>query len=415
MSISLFRQEAVDHQRFRIWGEVTLALPVSYAVVTTFVALSVVAGALFIGTQSYARKEHAAGFLVPTAGIARVMPPRLGTITAVAIGEGQHIERGAVLLTVTDAETSEHGENIDTAKADELHMQGGHLKDQIAFERQKSQLEGQRLQSQLDNAEDEISELGHQQRIQADRIEIARRQLTGAVELAGEGYLSQVEMRRRQDAYLAEQQSQSSLATERAAKQAELAELQDTLRQLPIATEQRISQLEAAIAENETHLKEIEGQRGYQLLAPISGRVSALQAWVGKTADPKIPVLSIIPDGAVLEAELLVPARAIGFIARGQTVHISYDTFPFEQFGFARGAVLAVSHTLLRPEEIVGPVLLREPSYPVDVALDRQTMRAYGAELQLEPDLQLQADIVSERRSLLAWLLDPLVSVWRRS
>ena len=46
---------------------------------------------------------------------------------------------------------------------------------------------------------------------------------------------------------------------------------------------------------------------------------------------------------------------------------------------------------------------------------ERQTIRAYGAELPLEPDLVLQADIVAERRSLISWLLDPLLSVWRRS
>jgi membrane fusion protein len=415
MTVSLFRQEAIDHQRFRIWGEVALALPTSYALVTSFIALCVLAAALFIGTQTYARKEHAAGFLVPTAGIARITTPRPGTITAVSVSEGQHVERGAALLTVTDAQTSEHGENIDAAKAVDLHTQRDHLNDQIDFEQQKSQLEGQRLRSQIENAGEEISALGRQQTIQAERIEIARLQLSGAIDLADKGYLSKVEMRRRQDAYFAEQQSQSVLANERASKQAELSELRDTLRQLPIATAQRISQIEASIAEIDTRLKDIDGQRGYQLLAPISGRVSALQAWVGKTADPKLPVCSIVPDGAVLDAELLVPARAIGFIARGQTVHISYDTFPFEQFGFARGTVRAVSHTLLKPEEIVGPVLLREPSYPVEVALERQTMRAYGAELRLEPDLQLEADIVSERRSLLSWIFDPLLSVWRRS
>jgi len=94
MSPRLFRQEAIDHQRFRIWGEVALALPKSYALVTGFIALSVFAMALFVTTHSCARKEHAARFLVPTEGIARVSPPRDGTIIAVYVSEGQHVERG---------------------------------------------------------------------------------------------------------------------------------------------------------------------------------------------------------------------------------------------------------------------------------------------------------------------------------
>jgi membrane fusion protein len=415
MSPQLFRQEAIDHQRFRIWGEVVLALPRSYALVTGFIAISVFVIALFVATHSYARKEHAAGFLVPIEGIARVIPPRDGTIIAVHVQEGQHVERGAPLLTVTDAETSDRGENIDDAKADRLREQRDRLTDQIRLEREKSHTEEERLRSQIAGASTEIAALARQQSIQRERVEIARRQLAGAVELANKGYLSQVEMRRRQDAHLAEIQNESSLAKEIAGKQTELAEQQNAVQQLPITTAQRVAQLEASIAELGVHLKEIEGRRGYLLSAPITGRVSALQAWVGKLADPKVPALAIVPDGDVLEAELLVPARAIGFISPGQTVHISYDTFPFQQFGFARGNVRTVSRTLLKPDEMVGPMLLREPSYRVAVALELQTIRAYGAELPLEPDLQLEADIMFDRRTLLAWILDPLLSAWERS
>jgi membrane fusion protein len=415
MSPQLFRQEAIDHQRFRIWGEVALSLPRSYAPVTSFIALSVLAMVLFVATHSYARKEHAVGFLVPTGGIARVSPPRDGTIIAVHVSEGQHVERGAPLLTVTDAETSDRGENIDDAKADRLREQSDRLNDQIRLEREKSHAEEQRLQSQIAGASTEIAALTRQQVIQRERVEIAHQQLVGAVELANKGYLSRVEMRRRQDAHLAEIQSESSLAKELTAKQTELSQLQNALQQLPIATAQRVAQLEGSIAELNVRLKEIEGRRGYLLSAPIAGRVSALQAWVGKLAEPKMPALSIVPDGDVLEAELLVPARAIGFVSSGQTVQISYDTFPFQQFGFARGSVRTVSRTLLKPDEMVGPMLLREPSYRVAVALERQTIRAYGTELPLEPDLQLEADILFDRRTLLAWILDPLLSAWERS
>jgi membrane fusion protein len=413
--MSLFRQEAIDHQRFRIWGEVAVALPSSFALVTTFVALSVLAAAVFIATHNYARKEHATGFLVPTEGIARIMPPRNGTITAVHVSEGQHVDRGARLLTVSGAETSDRGENIDEAKLARLREQRDRLMEQVRLEQQKSGSEEQRLQSQIEGQRDEIAALARQQTIQIERIEIARRQVSGAVELAGKGYLSQVELRRRQDAHLAEMQNERSLAKELAGKQTALSQSENALHQLPIATSQRVSQLEASVAEIEVRLKEAEGRRGYLLSAPISGRVSALQAWVGKLADPRIPTLSIVPDGDVLEAELMVPARAIGFVAPGQSVHISYDTFPFQQFGFARGTVRTVSHTLLKPDEIVGPVILHAASYRVGVSLERQTMQAYGAELPLEPDLQLQADILFERRTLLAWILDPLLSAWRRS
>src|SRR5689334_9104510 len=134
MSMQLFRQEAIDHQRYKIWSEGTLSLPRSYALVSGFLALSVLVMTLFIATHSYARKEHAAGFLISTQGISRIMPPRDGTITAVQVSEGQHVERGAPLLTVTDAETSDSGDNIDDAKAKGLREQRDHYKDQILLQ-----------------------------------------------------------------------------------------------------------------------------------------------------------------------------------------------------------------------------------------------------------------------------------------
>ena len=258
----------------------------------------------------------------------------------------------------------------------ELQAQRDRLRDQIGLEREKSQLEARQLQSQIATARQEISEFRRQETIQADRIEIARQQLSGALELAAKGYLSRVELRSRQDAHLAEQQSESALAKERLAKEAELSGLQDKLQQLPIATAERAARTEAEIAEIETRLKDVDRERGYQLRAPIAGRVSALQAWVGKSADPRLPVLSIVPEGDVLKAELLVPARAIGFCRQWSNRPNQLRHFPFQQFGFARGTVRSVSRTLLKPDEIVGPALVREASYRVEVALERQTIQS---------------------------------------
>jgi membrane fusion protein len=56
-------------------------------------------------------------------------------------------------------------------------------------------------------------------------------------------------------------------------------------------------------------------------------------------------------------------------------------------------------------------MVLKEPSYRVVARLERQTITAYGGEVALRPDMSLKADIVFDRRSLIAWLFDPLLSV----
>jgi membrane fusion protein len=413
MQVSLFRREAAEHQRTKIFGEAMLALPVSYAATTGFLSLFVAALICFISVGTYARREHVSGFLVSTLGIAKIMPPRPGIIVAVHVTEGQMVQQGAPLLTVSAEQTTDLGEGADRSKLQALRDQGARLREQIALQRDKAEMVDARLRDVIDGLSTEVAALQAARQTQLKRVELARQEIAAILETVAKGYISQLELKRRQDNYLAQRQSEESLGREIAAKAGELGQRKRELQQLPVDTADQVSRLEADVSAVEMRLLETDEHRAYLLKAPLSGRVSALQAWVGKTAEPAIPQLSIVPEGTALLGELLVPARAIGFVTPGQAVRLSYDTFPYQQFGLADGLVETVSHTLLKPDELIGPALVKEPSYRISVALQRQSITAYGREIPLQPDMQLKADILFERRTLIAWLLDPLFAAMR--
>jgi membrane fusion protein len=76
------------------------------------------------------------------------------------------------------------------------------------------------------------------------------------------------------------------------------------------------------------------------------------------------------------------------------------------------GRVLAVSRTVLMDADMTAPIQLREPAYKVVAALDRQEIEvADGRAAALQPDMLLRADIVLERRRLVAWLFEPFLRV----
>jgi membrane fusion protein len=169
--------------------------------------------------------------------------------------------------------------------------------------------------------------------------------------------------------------------------------------------------LRASAAELDGRLAETAGRHAYLVRAPVAGRISALQARIGLAADPAIPLLAIVPTGDELTAELMVPARAIGFVEPGQAVRLAYEAFPYQRYGLHAGRVTTVSHNLLRPAELVSPVSTSEPSYRVTVALDRQTVEAFGRSFPLGADMTLKADIVFDRRSLFEWMFEPVFSL----
>ena len=118
-----------------------------------------------------------------------------------------------------------------------------------------------------------------------------------------------------------------------------------------------------------------------------------------------------MPIDDVLKAVLLVPTRAFGFVKAGQQTRIRFDAFPYQRFGLFEGEVTHAANSILLPGEVEMPITIQEPVYRVEVALGKQEIRAYGNSVPLQPGMILSADVVLEQRSLLNWLLEPILSL----
>ena len=285
------------------------------------------------------------------------------------------------------------------------------LDKQIAREQDRSTSEHERLTAVIGGLETEIKRLQSEITTQIERIRISERLVAATTELHAKGDMTDIEFSRRQLDALEQHQNLDALGQQLAARQNNLIEARSNLQQLPVATAEKIQNLRTELSDAEQRIAQFNGRRAYVLRAPTAGRVSTLQATVGQFADPKSLQMEIVPADSALEAELFVPTRAIGFVRPGQEVRILYEAFPYQQFGAYRGRVTDVSETILTGNDASGPVALKEPAYRVTTALDRQDIDAYGKKIPLQDDMLLRADIILEKRSLMRWLLDPLLSV----
>jgi membrane fusion protein len=412
----LFRPQAVLARRGRAYAGTTMHPPVSLTMLTAALAAAVLAIGTFLGTQTYARKATATGYLAPLHGVVRVIPPRAGVIVSVAVADGDMVQAGDPLLRVEVDRKSVAGADIDANVRHALTQQRDLALGQVALEEATARSEGQRLTERIARLEEECHALREQIGVQHGRVDIADGQASVSRGLAAKGYVSEVEQRRREDARLSQAQAMETLRQQLSAKSGELVEMRYALAQLPDRSANRLATLRVAAAEIDSRLAEAEGHRAYLVVAPASGRVSALQASAGNQADPSRPLLSIVPEGEELQAVLFVPERAIGFVAPGQDVGMSLDAFPFQRFGAQHGTVKQVARTLLRPEQLNSAIPPpSEPSYRVTVALRSQSITAYGKAIPLQADMQLRADIIFDRRSFTQWLLDPVLSARGRS
>jgi len=321
------------------------------------------------------------------------------------------VSEGEPLLTVETNQITADGYDVNTTILRTLDSQKELLTRQITAEEQRTNSERDRLSSVIRGLQNEISQLHAQIKNQAERVRVTQGFVDSAAGLRAKGYMADIEFKKREVAVLEQKQSLDALNQQVADRENQLTETEYSLRQLPTVMAGKIQSLRGELATAEQRIAEINGHRAYVLRAPAAGRVSTLQATVGQFADPKRLQMEIIPKNSVLEAQMFVPARAIGFIEPGKRVRILYEAFPYQQFGTYGGQVTNVSQTLLTSNDASGPLALKEPAYRVTAALDHPEIRAYGKEIPLQPDMLLRADIILERRSLLNWFLDPLLSV----
>lgn len=411
MAASLFRMEAIEFQRQRGWAGVPTAAPLATWLLTGFFVVSVVCAATFLALGTYSRKETVSGYLTPVGGIAKVVPVATGVVAELYVADGDTVVAGQRLLQVKSGRRGAQGEAIDSAIISRLQAKHDAIAERIDIEQQSASAQRQSLADSLAGIEADVTSMAESLKIQRQRLDVAHAQVEAVRPTVAVGLTSMTEFRQRQDTELTQQQTLRDLYRQLSAKAVDANDKRHSLAELEAKTADNLAVLRASVADAAAALAEARGKQGYVVSAPVSGRITNLQAWVGMNVETSLPFLSIVPENAALEVSLMVPARAIGFVIPGQIIRFAFDPFPFQRFGTYSGAVVSVADTLLMPNELAGPMVLKEPCYRVTARLDRQTITAYGNEVALRPDMSLKADIVLDRRSLIAWLFDPLLSM----
>lgn len=148
------------------------------------------------------------------------------------------------------------------------------------------------------------------------------------------------------------------------------------------------------------------------LRAPSSGLVSNLLVKAGQLVASGQPLVSILPKGSKLQAQLFVPSNVVGLLRPGSQVVLRYEAFPYKQFGQQYGKIIHVSYRPLTPFETAALARQRPntstPLYEVRVSLDRQELDAFGRVEPLVPGMALSGDISLGRTSLWSWAFDPV-------
>ena len=238
---ALFRREVLEFQQHtRQWGRVVPLQPLPIRLAVWLVAITIAVVIAFLFLAQYARKETALGYLVPSAGSARIFAQQQGTVSAVYVAQGQQVEQGQPVLAVATDQTAIGGEDVYATILATLTQQKQSLVGQIANEVRHTASERERLTAQISGLEAELAHLAAEQDVQRLRINLFEKMVSSGAQLAAKGLISELDQRRREDAVLEQRRALIALGEQTTARQGRLTNVRFNLEQLQFAQAEKI-------------------------------------------------------------------------------------------------------------------------------------------------------------------------------
>lgn len=194
--------------------------------------------------------------------------------------------------------------------------------------------------------------------------------------------------------------------------------------------ERELADIRAKIAQLQPSLDKTLYKEGLmELRAPQDGIIKDVATTtIGAVVQPGTVVLTLVPKGELLFADVSIKNEDVGFVRVGQSAQIKLATYPFQQYGMLTGKVIHVSAdaTEASKPNASGTASNSGTSdnnpastiatYKARVQLDSQVLKdPQGNKLTLTPGMQIVAEINQGKRTVLEYLLSPVQKAVREA
>lgn len=366
------------------------------------------------------------GTVIPSSKAQIIQSAEPATIRELMVRSGERVRRGQLLARLDDTQSASELGQIEaetrslSARSARLQREGmggsssctgGDCSGEAALQAMRTSALRSRvgaLNALADQRRREMSEAQATIASLRGSLALAQRQVEMLEPLAAKNIVPQTELltARREVNDLqgrinaAQEQASRAMAGVREA-QAQAAEASFTFRQ--DALNER-SQINTKIAVNEQSLRGARGRLGRsEIRSPVDGIVNDVQVTtIGGFVQAGQKILEVIPLGEKLLIETRIKPSDIAFIKVGDKALVKVTAYDFSIYGGLEGRVVQVSADSIYDE------VDKEAYFNVIVETDRSYLLSQGRRLPITPGMMCDTQIITGRKSILAYLLKPV-------
>lgn len=371
------------------------------------------------------------GRVIPSSKVQVVQASEASSVRQILVRSGQQVKKGQLLVRMDDTESAAARGQIE-AERQSLAARSERLAGEVSgrgpdcppgtpqslcnSEAQLAELRAATLRSKLSGLGSAIEqrrrELAEAQATVASlrsSVGLAQKNVDMLAPLAAKSIVPQTELlsaqrdlndQRGRLAAAQQTVSRSMAAVREAQAQASEANLQ--FRQEALNEQ---SQLNAKIAVSDQSLRGATGKLARsEIRSPLAGVVNDVQVTtIGAFLNPGQKIMEVVPLGDRLLVETRVTPKDIAFIKVGDAATVKVTAYDFSIYGGLDGRVVQVS-----PDSIYDEVK-REPYFSVMVETQRAYLTMGDRRLPITPGMLCDVEIVTGRKSVLSYLLKPVL------
>ena len=389
----------------------------------------------------------AEGRLVPQTLVKIVQPAEAGILRELLVQEGDMVRAGQVLArldsTLANAETAGTSNELMSQRLQQRRLEAELQNRTMQPQAGDDPLRFRQVQQQAEAHRTAFTETMGQERAQLQRVEqemhsaaalVSKLELTvptyrnAADAFAGlgkDGYVPALQAADRQREATEKEKDLVAQRATLAAAQAAIQAQQGRMRQLQ---SQYRSDLEHELADVRSRILQLlpaADKNQYRegvltLRAPQDGVVKDLSTTtVGAVVQPGAVLVTLVPRGEALYADVTLNNQDVAFVQPGQAVRIKLAAYPFQRYGMLDGRLLSLSPDAQESAPGRGANDSASASasasastaggYKARILLQQQALRGPdGALLPLTAGMRVTAELNQGRRTVLEYLLSPV-------
>lgn len=249
--------------------------------------------------------------------------------------------------------------------------------------------------------------MGKEIRLNDTVISSIRRQYEADSLLHSHGALSRENLAQQHNDLLSSLQSNIELKSSALMKQSEISSIDIELAKVDVTVREEMASLfSIMVTKYNMLINQIRlWKEQYLFMTPIDGSVQYLGFWRDNIhVNASTEVFSISPTQNPMIGELFLPSLGAGKVEVGQDVNVKLFDYPYNEYGYVRGKVEALSSLTRNMESSEGTVKV----YLVRVSFPEGMKTNFDKQLHLNFESAGTGEVITQKRRLIQRLFDNL-------